>query len=491
MMDAKELLEYIWDHPLEPFHCGCAKRVLNKYLMLLRIPGGYHEHNYYDSWDQKDEERQQWAADETQPHHMAQNDVSLDESQLNPKRNLDKQSATTILVKPSSKIPALTLSKVADNNHHSFHGNPVFVVEEAKKEIVPSHTLKDETTRKRSVSKPDKNYSILNKCGIVNKETTCKIVHCLGYGDMLKERDDVKTDISEKAPKTSCLRALCSDRTWCVFVLLLLWANVFRCIMYFLKAETINANLQIMTPVSWFFVVASLNTCLFVSCYKESHFYEFFSKWSTLFKDPTTRALGMRGALSQRYVKVIIAVQWGVAFFNTAAVIFVCFMEDDFSAGLNKIFYFTGQRTVASLAVTCVVMFFCSCGWVAAPSFILIICFLLLRHFREFDKVMKLHIAGSDQGIPRHLQHLRERHLVMCETVEIMDRSFSVMMAFVYGVSISLCCLLLYTLINIQMDLSVVFITAFWLVGTASILAVTTYYMAEVNVAVSNACCET
>ncbi|XP_035827664.1 uncharacterized protein LOC101849397 isoform X2 [Aplysia californica] len=90
-------------------------------------------------------------------------------------------------------------------------------------------------------------------------------------------------------------------------------------------------------------------------------------------------------------------------------------------------------------------------------------------------------IAGSDHGVPRRLQQLRERHLVLCETVEVLDRSFCVILAFIYGVSIGLCCVLLYDLINIHMDLSVAFVICFWLACVTTMMGVTTYFVAQVN----------
>ncbi|XP_012942211.1 uncharacterized protein LOC106012788 isoform X2 [Aplysia californica] len=229
-MDAKELLEYVWEHPPEPFHGGCVKRALNPLLKSMRIFGGYHECNYYDSWhknDRTEEKKKHRTATEPKQHHVTHNNVTQ-EGQIFQNGNPDKNSTKTILVKRNPKISAISMAHSDSSQSPSSHGGHMFLVEEAEKQNAPSLSHNENKTGERFISEPRTNESILKKCGIVNTKTTCKIARSLGYGDMLKGKDDVNSGKMETPSKVSCRRALLSDRTWCALVVLLLWVNVFR-----------------------------------------------------------------------------------------------------------------------------------------------------------------------------------------------------------------------------------------------------------------------
>lgn len=113
-----------------------------------------------------------------------------------------------------------------------------------------------------------------------------------------------------------------------------------------------------------------------------------------VFQDPTTRALGLRGVLNNKFIKIVVFIQWFVTMFNVGCVVFLTMMEDSFSASMNRLFLLTGRQSNVVIAVSAVGTFFTSVAWTGGNAFIAVLCYHVQTHFKEFGKVLRLHVSS-------------------------------------------------------------------------------------------------
>ncbi|CAG5132197.1 unnamed protein product [Candidula unifasciata] len=234
----------------------------------------------------------------------------------------------------------------------------------------------------------------LRSCGIVDTHLTSKMISSMGYdvsemGGITREK---QTKSSSSHSPGFRLKSLWSDRTYAFILVILHWANLFRCGMYFLPDYHVDF-MTALIPILWFALVASCNTCMFVSCVRRDHFYLFYCKWTAIFKDQTTRSLGLRGVLNTRFIHRVVVIHWAVALGNLACIVFLMVMDDSFSAGMNLFFYTAGYRSTTVIIISAISSFFSTTTWIATTGFIVVMSHHLETHFRELSQVLQLHVS--------------------------------------------------------------------------------------------------
>ncbi|RUS80983.1 hypothetical protein EGW08_011258, partial [Elysia chlorotica] len=238
---------------------------------------------------------------------------------------------------------------------------------------------------------------------------------------------------------------------------------------------------MLVIPTSWYFTTFVNTFWLFICCASTKNFLLFFQRWYVFYKDPVTRGLGLRGLNPIKHNRYLLIILWVFASLNVMACLIICIMSDDFSGGMNKGLYVTGSRSVFSICMTGIVMVFCAFAWLSPPVLIVAFCKLISVRFEEYEAIFTLHVTAAGNQFPKHFRLLRECHLAMCDTVELLDRYMSVASGFIFGVNVTTACFLLYVLVNNPMDYTAMAIVVFWLVSSILLVVIIVHYQGSVN----------
>ncbi|GFO27967.1 hypothetical protein PoB_005447200 [Plakobranchus ocellatus] len=332
--------------------------------------------------------------------------------------------------------------------------------------------------------------NFLVRCGMIQKSLKSSVIgeliymYCHGNRDKHTHLAQKSAPLGMLQPEKTGLKWLISGRTYAFLVMMALWVNLFRMLQFIIHDFNTPFEL-ILIPTLWYLMTVLTATALFISCTKNDHFSLFFHSWQALFQDPVTRGLGIRGPIygkSNFYLLVLkwgmtvvnmascffimtsedafsggmnhdpvtrglgirgpiygksnfylLVLKWGMTVVNMASCFFIMTSEDAFSGGMNHAFYITGHRSVASIAVSMIVLFFCTCAYVGLPVLIVAFCRLIISQFEEFAHIFRLHVTAAGNKFPKHLRMLRECHLAMCNIVEIMDRFMSFACGCLFG----------------------------------------------------------
>ncbi|BFZ07616.1 hypothetical protein BsWGS_10655 [Bradybaena similaris] len=485
-MDPKQLLEHFQTFPPPPFAEGCARVALRPFLRTMQIFGAYHEHDYYSEFTKSSKEGQDYlnVVDSRNKDSL----LAFTDREKTPGLFMaDHVSQGPLFTRrhPSgghfiSAHDNSTDFRRRDRLYNNMAGNVSDLNPASNNDIV---TININEGSHLPVS--DASYfhtdNFLTQCGIVDTHLTRGKISSLGYDVTKMDGLTIgNQQLSSSADSSGFrLKSLWSDRTYAFIFVILHWANVLRCVVY-LEDERVQLFTALI-PVMWFTIVASCNTCMFVSCVRPDHFRMFFSKWSAIFKDPTSRRLGLRGVLTRRFIAIAVVILCVVGLLNVACIVFLMLMEDSFSAGMNVVFFMTGQRSTAVIVVSAASTFFTSTTWVGTTGFIIILCHHVQTHFQEFSQVLQLHIAAAGKDFPRSLNLLRERHVAMCDSVIVLDRYIKFVAGFSFSIFIALSCVLIYLVVRVPMDKSVMGINVFWLFTCLTLTGLNTFSMANVN----------
>ncbi|XP_012942206.2 uncharacterized protein LOC101848910 [Aplysia californica] len=439
-MDINGLLEQTWNNPPEPNNFGCARKALIPFFKLMQITGCYHEYRHFQELDKVTREKAKAAHNEDQKKKIQ---YPLDSPEGACYRRLSKyrqfeQKMITESYNGQGNIRIKAMMKSDENEDvQTCRGDMLYLYTVG----VPDGTNQFEESgsyfkrlvdgwRKRTPNPLGHPESFLNRCAMVPSEATKDEVLQLGakWDPEVGSEVNATTDASR-----SWFSAVFSDRVFSFLVVCILWANLFRCAIYVGGRETVD-TFHVVACGSWYFMSASTCTVMFVTCAKKSYFREFFWKWGTIYTDPVTKQLGLHGVITTGFTKWVIAFQWGAILFNLFAIASIMIFSDYlFTDGMSKIFYITGQRSIPWLIASILVHFFVSCSWLSPTAFIVVMCHHIVQHFEALNMVIKLHVGAAKSRFPQHLALLRERHLAMCETVEVMDRCISKLSIFIYG----------------------------------------------------------
>ncbi|GFO27968.1 odorant/gustatory chemosensory receptor-like 122 [Plakobranchus ocellatus] len=494
-MQARNLVQSLEADPPEPFHEGCAKIALTSLLNSLRFTGLYHEHDYCDTIS---------PISPTPPTEIQSLSVESLNSRVDLKTAQNKALPLSIrkmaeLEKGTEKrgnwidLPRgkeiatirmgsikdstvsspdansdITLSKPLHEHEEKFHevhnSDEITFVRNSKlnkvklsslykeglgsKSSTPGHSQSTTGTRdeigassistsssiqsKKYVHSLDNPGNYLGRCGLMQNPLGSPVLQALGYCSTHSQEVVLQEQYTRcgkrKFDRKIWWRRLLSDRTFAFCIMMMLWANLLRMCQYIRKDYGISFPMLVI-PGLWFAITAGSSTLLFISCSRPTHFLLFFKRWHFIY----------------------------------------------------MAFYVNGKRSVVTIIVTFVVLFFCTCAWTGPPVMIVIFCKLITSHFEEFDEIFRLHVTAAGDQLPKRLRLLRECHLAMCATVEILDRYIRLASGLIFSIAITLACFLLYIMVNFSLDVTATLVVAFWLVSSVFLVGIITHYMGSVS----------
>lgn len=270
---------------------------------------------------------------------------------------------------------------------------------------------------------------------------------------------------------------LIAKRSYQGFVLLILWANVFKTIASF---STVPAeNVQWLVPMLlWYAQTAFQATICFFTMNltsKKSSFKSLVQYWNSqpnfdeLVAEPYMIKCISRSLYAAYALIALNTVLYGLILFLPSKS-----LQPVAKAVVAPLSDSTGVRVFALL-----VSIFCSAAWLMPFAIFASVCLTLIHQCRLLRKTLRLTASASEI---RRIKILRQQHSSLCGSVRKVDSLFKFFTLVVYITNIPLVCFLLFDLIFMEnKDVTTSMTLSFWFITVTFIMVSVSFLGAHLN----------
>lgn len=292
---------------------------------------------------------------------------------------------------------------------------------------------------------------------------------CLGLGLFYKVNNSSDTKINKSMLYSSLM---------CV----ILAANVVRSLTVYHMEEVSDEILFFKIQLSvWFFESTVKTLVMFIYCYREDGFNEFFLKWNEYLNNIAPDVLTIR----VMYISTVIC--WAFVIVNTLVIVLSFFLSEELATLFTTVSWYEplDQSIVLVLKLGMTFVIFVNSAAAVFPIALLVVLSMaVIKQFDDFGAQFKSCIQpqGEFNGV---LDEYRLRHQKMCTIVDILDRVFMIIIAIVFIADTVMFCIILYNLIYTTMPVSYRILNVFWLITMLLHIAIVSVVGAWLNVSVS------
>ncbi|XP_071080687.1 uncharacterized protein [Haliotis cracherodii] len=277
------------------------------------------------------------------------------------------------------------------------------------------------------------------------------------------------------------LQTFFSHRLYCYMVLLLLWFNFVRCSVGIFP---LNESLPLRIILSSWYLQCSFNaTIMVVSCQRLSHLRSFYKHWNILFNNNNvTKEIDCGIKYPMKYLKVATSGGWAF-FFVTIAAVFAISLGN-----LSKLFLDDIVRPFPknpwTITLSLILLIFDTGAWVFPVIFVIVVSRVIKDQFLRLGQILSKQIKEADNHIPDSLPELRSHYTQLCQTVDIINRTFKWILGLSFFLQVFLACFVSYQMINGPKEMFTTFTYSYWLGGCFLIIISLTRCSSDVHDAV-------
>ncbi|XP_077981992.1 uncharacterized protein LOC144437000 [Glandiceps talaboti] len=274
--------------------------------------------------------------------------------------------------------------------------------------------------------------------------------------------------------KRGILKTIFCLRTYCIFVILVLWLNVFRYVPAFFYGPP-NAMLEEklfakVIYVAFLLQCAGNATVMFYATSKLDKLPKFFHHWEGRIQTSEENRVDLAFVRRRSVVFTVLAVIYII--FHLIYRSYCIFGPNEWMNNSTVVFVAPFPDSLSIHACFLVVDVFECASWVYSIFFYILICLVIRNQFQLFDKRLdKAVIIAYEKngGMPENFEELRCQHQELCVAVNHSNGGlFTYINVIAYGTMLPLVCFLLHQLLFSQTyadDISDIMMYVIWLIS--------------------------
>lgn len=268
-----------------------------------------------------------------------------------------------------------------------------------------------------------------------------------------------------------------AKRSYQCFVLLILWANVFKTIASFSSVPP--GIVQLLVPMLlWYSQTALQGTICFFTMHltsKKSSFKSLVMYWNS---QPNFDELVAEPYMIKTVSRSLHAV-YAVIVLNTVLYGLILFLPSESLKPVVEGIVSPWSDNIGTRVLTFLVSIYCSAAWLMPFAIFTAVCLTLIHQCRKLRKTLRLTASASEI---RRIKILRQQHSSLCGSVRKVDNLFKFFTLVVYITNIPLVCFLLFDLIFMEFRGVTAKVTlSFWFITVAFIMVSVSFLGAHLN----------
>ncbi|KAL3867159.1 hypothetical protein ACJMK2_044381 [Sinanodonta woodiana] len=300
----------------------------------------------------------------------------------------------------------------------------------------------------------------------------------------IEVRESADGNTEETSTRVRISASISSTLIYNIIVSLLLCCGLLRIIICLSigGVSTVVFVFEIVVLLWFFLCTVNGIICLKFSHYRYGHSHVFYRHWEEMMANFGELKIEYNTRKLRRVFLVTFISSWFIIGFNIvggAILIFNPFGDgkEAMELALTSPFPATTSLKIGAL----IFHIYFSGVWILPAAYVLILNLAIKYGFLALCDAMDKEVRLSKDRLTDRLQDFRKVHLDLCRCIEILDKDFNILNACWYAVTISVTCLILYTLIHFGGDIFFNIMFIFWLLSGLGYVAVTSFFSASLH----------